>query len=408
MAHQCRDRSADSIAVSKGTFRLVNMTIDGQREVVAVQGAVPLVMPNLWTNHLQSVVRRNTAVAYLYDAMELHRWAYASGICLEERWRSMKGLTQSEVSRLGAHLKAVETTTEAAPSTVNRKLAGICRYVEYCMTFYIDLSFPDLARAEFGSVRLKSTLKQIRRLAFGEGTVAAHSRPAAVLSAQELDWIEAVFSPDGPMNPFESKLVKARNYCIYRLAKATWIRRSELVLLTLQDIELGASPSITIKRAESRSEKLRADGASMKTVGRKIPISFSEATLVATYLDTVRPGFAKAGHPSKELFLSSGDGRRLSSKTINKIFAQVDEVLRRQRGTLVSRVHPHAFRKTGANEFREAHYPLSNSIDSCVDGLAYKAGWSRRGKMPQHYTRDAMSEQLGQLVRSTTPKTTSS
>ncbi len=380
-------------------YQIHHVPVDGERCPVLLRHGYPLVMPNLWARYLRASMRPNSVRSYLQDLITLLTWADRNKIPIDERLRSFRGFRHHEISKLEEAVATKMSGDEAAPATSNRRLAAFVHYVRFCFEFHIDLTFPDYLKVAVGLKMMDATSRQLRALMEDEGTVAACSKPSQVLSQQQLAVIDEILQPTSIHNPFATRLVRERNYCLLRIALATWARRSELVLISLGDIDLGPMPAITIKEPSKQSKNRRRDGASMKTRGRKIPLDRRDAELLANYLRETRPTFVRSKSPSTELFLSKKDGKRLSAKTINGLLGAAAKAIRDHELCELSRLHPHALRKQGAESFRRVHGPTSNDHQALIANMAYKAGWSNLSRMPEHYTREAMSDELGRRVR---------
>ncbi len=73
----------------------------------------------------------------------------------------------------------------------------------------------------------------------------------------------------------------------------TLARRGEVVLIELDDVDLGPSPTIRIKRPSDINRERRLDGASLKTRGRIVPITASVAAVLNEYISDHRPKLIK-------------------------------------------------------------------------------------------------------------------
>jgi len=189
-----------------------------------------------------------------------------------------------------------------------------------------------------------------------------------------------------------------RNFALIALALETFARRSELVLLETTDLDLGYEPTVTIKKPTTVNQLKRRDGASMKTRGRIIPISLELASVLRFYLDHVRDEFLIPKRPTTSLFLSSRDGRRIAAMSLNHILKKVSQIPEiKQLGV---RIHPHGLRSTGATEIRRKID--ANGVSSGImmeEVLSYLGGWVSGSPMVRRYTKTALSEKLGAMVR---------
>ena len=136
----------------------------------------------------------------------------------------------------------------------------------------------------------------------------------------------------------------------------------------------------------------------MKTKGRVIPISPELASILRFYIDHVRDKFLIPKRPATSLFLSARDGRRMAAMTFNHILKKVSQIPEvKQLGV---RIHPHGLRSTGATEVRrkiDANGLATGIVMEEV--LSYLGGWVTGSPMVRRYTKAALSEKLGAMVR---------
>ncbi|MEF8687925.1 UNVERIFIED_CONTAM: site-specific integrase [Comamonas sp. A-3] len=240
--------------------------------------------------------------------------------------------------------------------------------------------------------------RTLRKRILEEANKGEGPKCATALSEKEIALIESVMHPLSDLNPFKDPRVRVRNYCIFRLLNFTGMRRSELVLLELDDVNLSSSPTITIKAPSISNKSKRRDGANLKTLGRELPISLDLAQEIEEYREIWREELARPKRPSPALFLSAKDGRRLCANTINSIFDYlycVPEISK-----MGKRIHPHGIRTTGLTEIRRKIQKSEGATESNLhDELAYAGGWVQGSQMVTHYTRAAISENLALKIR---------
>jgi integrase len=177
----------------------------------------------------------------------------------------------------------------------------------------------------------------------------------------------------------------------------TLARRGEVVLIELNDVDLGPSPTIRIKRPSDINRERRKDGASLKTRGREVPISASLAASLNEYISDHRAKLLKPRRPCTALFVSSRDGRRLSARTVNTVLRTVAACLGLPKFS--TRIHPHGLRSTGANIARKRFENSGAPSINVKDALAYLGGWSPNSESVQQYSRQAISDRLGEIIR---------
>ncbi|MFF7109333.1 tyrosine-type recombinase/integrase [Pseudomonas sichuanensis] len=374
-------------------------TLEGDIWPCLVRDGLPVLLPNLWIDELSISARSNTAESYLRDIAILYEWAFDKAITLEARFRNFTGFSKLEIIDISKSICKTTTKNIASKATCIRRLESLKSFVRFAFDYYIELSklpLSEQAQAE------KICAKQLKKLRDNVQKISNSSpdpKFSSDLSIAELEAIERVINPESELNPFKEDRVKIRNYCIFWLAIETFVRRSEIVLVELTDLELGQTPTVLIKRPTTTNKSKRLDGASQKTAGRVIPISLYLAQLLADYIQHTRDQFVVPQHPSTSLFLSTRDGRRLSSTTLN----QITKVISGQPSIRIlgKRIHPHGLRATGANILRRSVSASQKQSDiEVVEALSYIGGWVQDSPMIRRYTRTSISERLGEIVRS--------
>lgn len=358
---------------------------------------LPLVLPNLWIEETCLGRGANTAEAYLRDVSLIYAWATKKGVSVEKRLSSLQGFTGPETQAIAREICTTRSGKNASKATCLRRFESVRSFINFGFEYYTEVNRSTLSEQAQGEKNLKKQLTKLYRLVRRYMNEAKPGTKSTDLEPLEFQIIEDIIHPDSPKNPFSSKNVKIRNYCIIHVGIETLARRGELVLIEIDDLDLSAQPTITIKKPSDNNKFKRSDGASLKTRGRTVPISKSLANVLRDYLTEVRPEFLRPRRPSKSLFLSDRDGRRLSAYTVNLILnviaKQQDVVL------LQKRLHPHGLRSTGSNEMRRVLTAAEASAMELAEALEYAGGWSPGSPHPNEYSRTAMSERLGSLLR---------
>ncbi len=362
-----------------------------------LRDGVPLILPSLWVEELRIAARPNTLESYLRDLSIIYKWAESESIDIEERLSSFRGFSSPELTSIAQKL----CTTKRGPasrSTCLRRLEAIKDYIKFSYDYNIEnskLSLLEQAQAEKNrEYQIKKLTKRISR----HSNLSPEPGFSTDLARSELDTILAAIDPDSPCNCFKEERIKVRNFALIALALETFARRSEIVLLETTDLDLGFEPTVTIKKPTLINQLKRRDGASMKTKGRVIPISPELASILRFYIDHVRDKFLIPKRPATSLFLSARDGRRMAAMTFNHILKKVSQIPEvKQLGV---RIHPHGLRSTGATEVRrkiDANGLATGIVMEEV--LSYLGGWVTGSPMVRRYTKAALSEKLGAMVR---------
>ena len=223
--------------------------------------------------------------------------------------------------------------------------------------------------------------------------MGCHSRPSTVVAEATLQALSKIFGAEEDLNPFGDPLLRVRNQTIFHVLLETFARTSEVVLLQLTDLELSRDPYILLRGAARKVATQRKDGASLKTRARAIPISEQLSALLRYYLEHVRPRLIRKNRPTLSVFVSGRDGRRISTKTINRMLVEAAS-----KAGVSERIHPHGIRASGLTAFRRQVAPAMNhrEFSECI---TFVGGWSPDSTMPMHYTSQAISQRVGELLR---------
>lgn len=371
---------------------------DGRYWPYLLHNGIPQPLPTLWVKTVCGADAVNTADSYLRDVQVLYELADSLNVIVEERLRSLNGFRDGELRSIASRLGRTALGSQASKSTCSRRSETLKSFLKFAFDFYkqfANLSLIEQAQVDRNSLRqCKIVARQLRIAASaGEGPTRATS-----LTPEDVALIDRVIHPDSNVNPFRSRGLRFRNYCLLHVMLATGLRRGEAVLLELSDVDLGATPTIRIRRPTSVARRKRRDGASMKTLGRQVPISLALANVLEQYRDIWRLESVTASAPSPAFFLSTRDGRRLSAYTINRIIDEIGRVP--EVAALGKRIHPHGMRSTAVNSIRRKIVEMDSSNSLVLtDALAYVGGWSQRSPMVGHYTRAAISERLSSVLR---------
>jgi site-specific recombinase XerD len=366
---------------------------DGRLHPILTERGRPLVLPALWIDDL-ATAKFNTLKSYAADVTRIYQWADTAGIDLHQKFSTLCGLAKPALRTLAAALCTTAKGHQARRGTCERRLQAARSFLGFSMDLFIDARNDDLNAQLLGERNRDKLLARLEKLVTAKSAESSSSNPSTSFQADDLRLISAILHPASESNPFRDVRVRVRNYCLFHLAIETWARRSEIVLLEMDDIDLGMEPTVTIKEPTAINAQRRRDGASLKTQGRVVPISAELSGLLQTYIHDVRDDLLKPRVPTTALFVSSRDGRRMASGSLNQILDSVSHVP--EFLALNKRLHPHALRASGASAFRRQVAGPNGVLTSeeFKDCMAYIGGWSPGSPMVQRYTRQAISERI--------------
>lgn len=371
---------------------------DGHLWPFMLYKGMPLILPNLWVNEHVAASRPNTADAYLRDLLLIYAAAHLHEFSIEARFRSLQGFSRKELRLLARALSKTRAGGSASKASCDRRVESIKSFIRFGFEYFKQVKQLTLLEQAQAEKNTEQQCRILRKRILEEANKGKGPNCATALSEKEIAIIESVLHPLSALNPYKDPRVRVRNYCIFRILSFTGIRRSEVVLLELDDVNLSCSPTITIKAPTISNKAKRRDGANLKTFGRELPISLDLAKDIEEYLEIWRRELIWPKRPSPALFLSAKDGRRLCANTINLIFDSLYSVT--EIANIGKRIHPHGIRTTGLTEIRRKIQKNGSGTESSLhEELAYAGGWVQGSQMVSHYTRAAISENLALKIR---------
>lgn len=360
-------------------------------------GGTPVILANLWVEDLLHSSVLNTTENYLRDVAIAYNWALGRGVSLEFKLEQLAKFSPMEITSLAQRLCRTAQGQSARQSTCMRRLESLKSFIDFSFDHYIELRRLSLSEQTQAEKNKSKIIKKLRKKILQNSKQAEPSIPATSLTQAEVLQIIETIDPYSLSNPFSTAEIRYRNFCMIQVMLETLARRGEVVLIELDDLDLGYRPTIRIKRPTTNNQQMRKDGASLKTRGRIVPISTILAKALDEYISNYREKLLFPRRPSTALFLSTRDGRRLSARTVNTVIRTMADAPGLK--GLGKRLHPHGLRSTAANIARSLleNSPATNI--NVTDSLAFLGGWSTDSPMVQQYTRQSISDRLGQLLR---------
>jgi len=377
-------------------IRMIRTASSGLRPYLLVDG-VPVILANLWAEDLLHKSRLNTVESYLRDVGVAYEWALSRDSPLERKLERLAVFNSTELASLAERLCSTRRGAEASQSTCTRRLESIKSFIDFSFDHYIELNRLGLLEQRQAEKNKNKNLQNLSKKVIKIAQRSEPSRPSTPLSGDEEALLKNVLYPSSSKNPFKSVKIQVRNHCLFLVMLETLARRGEVVLIELNDLDLGHSPTIRIKQPNDINRERRRDGASLKTRGRIVPIPVSLAAILNEYICDYRPNLLKPKRPCTALFVSSRDGRRMSARTVNTILRTVASSLGLP--NFSTRLHPHGLRTTGANDARKRLEKSGAPSLNIRDALAYLGGWSPNSASIQEYSRQAISDRLGEILR---------
>lgn len=272
---------------------------------------------------------------------------------------------------------AVEEVRSVDVATQASRLRYIADYLEFMATY--------LGATLSASVRQELALESAHALKAFRAQIPQVSKRAKLgaregLSREDQDRLLKVIQPDSPDNPWEHGFVRVRNWLIVVLLLATGMRRGELLGLQIGDLDQRLPKLRIIRRADAQEDP-RPIQPNTKTNDREVELRPALMRAVWNYINHHRKKI-KAARKYAQLIVAD-DGRPLSLKSIDKMFAQLREACPGLPVTLTS----HVMRHTWNERFSEQAELLG-----LTDAVEEKArneqqGWTDNSKSAATYTR---------------------
>lgn len=291
----------------------------------------------------------------------------------------MEGSTKVvDIRRIRFRRKVVERANRAVDvGTQASRLRYIANYLKYLST-YFGATLTTHMRNELEretTDALKAFLAHVPPVS-KRATLGARQG----LSKEEQAQLLEVIRPDSPRNPWKRGFVRQRNWLIVVLLLAAGIRRGELLGLQIGDLDARLPKFRIIRRADSKDDP-RRNQPNAKTNDREIEVRPAIMRAVWVYINQYRRGI-KAARKFPQLIVAD-DGRPLSAKSVDKIFAQ----LRQACPGLPVRLVSHVMRHTWNDRFSEQAELLQLSDAVEEKARNEQQGWADNSKTAQTYTR---------------------
>lgn len=190
-----------------------------------------------------------------------------------------------------------------------------------------------------------------------------------------------VIDPASPENPWKGEHVRIRNQLIFHWLLGLGLRKSELLIVRLEDINFRTNEVLIARRADDPLEP-RADAPNAKTHARLLVLGDELAAMTRSYILSARRS-VKNGKRYPHLILATGTGRPLSKQAVNKLFVE----LRRKVVGVPEELTPHVLRHNWNDNFSELMDGQKVPPEEEERMRKQQMGWSDKSKMASVYTK---------------------
>jgi integrase len=395
---------AEPVAKALFRVRIVKMS-DGERlPLVVDQRGLPVPAPNQWSLYIRRPqVQQNTLIDELRTIAHVYEWATLQSIDLNERLDRGNGLTPTELNTLYQNLRYVSAVgrktahkrltnvrdIKVVSGTVHATRVGYAReYLVWGMErllYRLDVSDPRVSI-------IRERRDNIRRIASGFQRESSDRKASRIgLTREQRARLLEIVDPGYARNPF-NRPVRFRNWVIILLLLTFGYRRGEILKLYVSDVNVkGRSPSITLVRRPGDINDPRAEEPSVKTLGRRIPLTTEMARVLDLFIVYHRPQFPNADMSPFLLF--SQEGNPLALRSENAIIERIVDAFPEFEGLLT----PHVLRYTYNDMLDEASRNSGLDRETRKSAQNYLNGWSVTSDQGSLYTRRAIEQRAGEI-----------
>ncbi|ALQ53649.1 Phage integrase family protein [Pseudoalteromonas issachenkonii] len=288
---------------------------DGERRPLIIHddGTVDFWSTLYVTVELRADGKQNTIKKELYNIVLLHKWQHSTGRNLLAEFRRQKLLDKETIQsiknfcRLSAKQqnrkteKVVHFTrlarSESPLSVVDKnyqhqRMTGINRYLKFC-AWEICKFKPNASDLVERIDKMEALFKSHYPKGLSNLSKVTHAEAAV------FEKFRQVIRTDHPDNPFKNFDTRLRNYLLLEVLYWTGCRPSEVLSLTLDDINHDIEiPQLKFKRRHDDPSDPRKVQPTLKTQERDIEIPPALYTDLEYYIRKVRPAYKLAkSHP---------------------------------------------------------------------------------------------------------------
>ena len=384
-------------------------TILGDRTIplIVIDRELDLFSAGYLVGLLNEGLKPSTILIHAKGIRELYLFCFEASIDLPKRMSRLEQLTAGELDRLSMWASANQESGELyTRGTFILRWQSIRKFILWQWNFYQH-------RASNNTERLNDSRnkKEIMTHAFDLYGKAPFKNSGKITTGLEPDLLAKFLRiieplPENNLNPFKSNHVKWRNYIFLLTLILGGNRRSESILLQLKDVNLyGKDKYFEIIKGNDPLPVSypHNEAPSVKTLGRKVALSDSIASLFEYYITKIRPKF-KGSARSTYLFISSRKGLPLSTHTPNDFIETIITRYPEFKGKL----SPHRLRNSYHDMLNDA---LDKSLESELGNhplmkqakkstlQEYSGGWARGSAMVAKYPAGSIERRVAQLTK---------
>lgn len=267
----------------------------------------------------------NTLLRNLRELSVLYRWLEYQQIDIETRLSG--GTLFSEAEFSGGLIEFLRKDMEVgdkviSPFTFNNRLATIRQYFVWKIDVYISSLL--LAEAQYEVIQAvrKRLIGWIDRSFINIPKAGSVSKKS--LTSAQVEFLLQCLNPESATSFAYFEPVKYRNFVVVSLMLNCGLRPGELLSLRVEDIQIGAISSVTIKRRAPDPFDKRKPRPSVKRNGRVLPLDGSHFVLMLNkYIVEWREVLEQRSSKETDYLILSDEGEPLSHATLTQLFSRL-------------------------------------------------------------------------------------
>ena len=381
-------------------LQIVETTVYGRRRKLLVRDGIPLFNPNLWISEHYPLNSEGTQKKYLGHLAMFEAFLENAKIDLSARLNkrpkseylldhelaefvSQACMASATLSHLYSGIKLLPAAYEYLSLETATQRIEIIR--DYLVFLYRLLGDADTSRQAIGDVQrsLENKLDALKP-SFKRRKV----NEIKGLTDAQRNRLRDIMSPDSVENPFDQPALKFRNYIILQLGLHFGLRRSEMLLLKVEDIapklDDPSTFQLSVVDLEDPSIDPRKEAPKFKTHERMIAMPHWFASDIHTYIQEYRTGADK--HPFLLVSHGRGGGSPLTIKGIDGVLKKVIGVAPELAGVSLHTLrHDAVYTMLASMEDELKVLTPEDKTTQVKKVLTWMFGWSPESNMPELY-----------------------
>jgi integrase len=267
----------------------------------------------------------NTLIRNLRELSIFYGWLKTNGIHLEQRIISGMYFTEAEI--IGGMVEflrrgVIKRNSAVSPQVFNNRLVTVRYFLNWCIDTYIG-SLP-LTDERYEKFHLeKKRLNEWISQSF-INTPSASGILKKSLNEKEVKFLIKCLNPDSNQSFGYYLPVKYRNYVAVSILLNCGLRPGELLSLRVEDVQIGAISSLTVRRRAPDFKDNRKPRPQIKREGRIIVLEGRElVNILNKYILEWREVLEHKSNIDTDYLILSDEGMPLSFSSLTQLFTRL-------------------------------------------------------------------------------------